>query len=167
MISPLGLADMLNLENVPRWVICPRLKQQSVAEHSFNVAAMVLRMCNLLFYGRDHAADLMMEALMHDADEAYTGDIPSTYKTGMETGGLTGRQTAHSYVVRLMDLLEAIVWYRQWGGIKGKARILDSLQVRWEKLLNECNDDIREAAITIRNEVLIESQETVRTNAAR
>lgn len=70
------LGDIANqLGNICRWSgAVPKF--YSVAEHSFHVCRLVA----------DEGADarVQLEALLHDAHEAYTGDIPSTWNGILE-----------------------------------------------------------------------------------
>jgi 5'-deoxynucleotidase YfbR-like HD superfamily hydrolase len=59
---------------IRRWHIWPVLQQQTVAEHSWNVARV------LLAIWPDAPRELIVEALFHDCGEIATGDPPSTLK---------------------------------------------------------------------------------------
>jgi 5'-deoxynucleotidase YfbR-like HD superfamily hydrolase len=59
---------------IRRWHIWPVLQQQTVAEHSWNVARV------LLAIWPDAPRELVIEALFHDCGEISTGDPPSTLK---------------------------------------------------------------------------------------
>lgn len=58
------------------------LKEQDVAQHTFNVAWL----CWLLSQ-REPSAELLMSALAHDAGERWTGDLPAPVKRGTGLGG--------------------------------------------------------------------------------
>jgi len=96
--APFGKIPELRLSNVPRWGIVKMSKKQSVAEHSFNVAAITSYLCNAL--GMDDEAEKaeICDALWHDYDEIFTGDIPTTAKV---------KQDSHPTIVKLADLLES------------------------------------------------------------
>lgn len=51
---------------------------QSVAEHSWGVALLVCELCRRI--GEIPNAALLLTALLHDAEEVYTGDTPATAK---------------------------------------------------------------------------------------
>lgn len=107
--------NLRRLRFVDRMHTVPLVKPQNVAEHTFNVMAI------LHHIGRD---DLLPIALWHDAMEAVTGDIPSPFKRRLnedgdnmlkemedrmreEHGAPTG--TEHDYaVVKAADMLELI-----------------------------------------------------------
>lgn len=68
------------LSFVPRWGIAPRLTQQSVAEHSFYVALYSSQICHLLGMGALETLTIVDWALRHDAEEAWTSDMPGPGK---------------------------------------------------------------------------------------
>lgn len=70
------------MQRVPRWGIVPTIQRQSVAEHSFFVAAMAHRIA-LVIQWRGSEWDyttLNRWALLHDSLEAVTGDVPTPIK---------------------------------------------------------------------------------------
>lgn len=70
------------LSVVKRWAVVTTIRQQSVAEHSFNVALLAERIARQ-WYAVNTPADLyylVRYALNHDAYEAMTSDIPSYMK---------------------------------------------------------------------------------------
>lgn len=72
---------------VKRWSTVQTIRQQSVAEHSYNVAIMAERIAMRLFPNGYHPSrnypivgELLHMALHHDRLEAITGDFPSYMK---------------------------------------------------------------------------------------
>jgi 5'-deoxynucleotidase YfbR-like HD superfamily hydrolase len=65
---------------VPRWTIIRTLRAQSVAEHSYFVALYAKRIGELLGLSLEEMAELVWAALVHDADEMITGDVPTPSK---------------------------------------------------------------------------------------
>lgn len=62
-----------------RWNFHPRSRQESVAEHSYWVSLCTLILCDL----KNMDVDLPLRyALLHDAEEAITGDLPALVKRG-------------------------------------------------------------------------------------
>lgn len=118
--------DLLRLSYVPRWTIVPMNRSQSVADHSFRVASIVMQICGRLAtrYGAalSHEVDatsLVMAALWHDISECLTGDIPSPAKIH-----LTQSTQAAMYspspgigadILKIADTLEAQTWHHLWG----------------------------------------------------
>lgn len=109
------------LTTVKRWTILRTIKQQSVAEHEFNVQRIAIRVAS--WFGiNDHGNlfRLSQAALHHDDREALTSDIPFTAKyfvkegeSGIDTGATLWYDglPADSWIrpiVKMADLLEAI-----------------------------------------------------------
>lgn len=68
-------STLRNAGYVRRYHTVQTIGHQTVAEHSFNVAMILLDLTN----GKAHA-DLLKAALYHDLPEVFTGDIPATAK---------------------------------------------------------------------------------------
>ena len=78
--SKLGdyLYNVNNLRNLTRYQAAPRVSSESVAEHSFFVAAYVLKLHD--FYNFDLEKALRM-ALLHDFNEVFISDVPFPIKS--------------------------------------------------------------------------------------
>ena|ERR1700741_2341914 len=74
------LNDMLALSHVPRWAIVRHAVPQSVADHSFRVAAIVIELWLRLGPPEVNLGNLVIRALTHDVNESVTSDIPSVIK---------------------------------------------------------------------------------------
>lgn len=68
------LVNAYKAGDVKRYHTVARLKEQSVAEHSWGVAALVI------YLEPSPSLSLMKAALFHDAAESQTGDVPATFK---------------------------------------------------------------------------------------
>jgi hypothetical protein len=93
------------------------LREQSVAEHSYRVAIIAGSIAKELGFASTTIHQLMVDALLHDANEAFSGDIPRTYKMSGNMG-LYIRKPASSAmdaILRVADLYEATEWVRSWG----------------------------------------------------
>lgn len=79
-----GLVDrvLLTLEagRVARYHAAPTVAPQSVGLHSYGVAVLCLHLC-----GGCASAELLQAALLHDAPEIITGDVPYTTKRNSPT----------------------------------------------------------------------------------
>jgi 5'-deoxynucleotidase YfbR-like HD superfamily hydrolase len=104
------LRNTRRLSFVPRWVVAPNIRQQSVAEHSYHVACIVQHL--LEKHEDKNSAPFMLrtlnKALVHDADEATTGDAPGPTKDGTRASPVTLDQT--SLIVKVADILEAYLF---------------------------------------------------------
>lgn len=83
-IKELLIGMPVRLRYVDRFSTCRVMKKESVAEHSFYVAfysLMIAWWCdNHTGQANLNVADLLTKALLHDIDEAATGDIPRFFK---------------------------------------------------------------------------------------
>ncbi|QXO06596.1 hypothetical protein PHAGE_BARTON_38 [Acinetobacter phage Barton] len=96
----LNIRDILRAQDVTRWQIV-RAKKQSVAEHTFAVQAILMRLVPLLMTThkaqmllnekRDFTEDFLCQcikgAFWHDIPEVITGDIASPVKRLIRDGG--------------------------------------------------------------------------------
>ena len=166
---PNPLLDMLALSNVPRWAIVDIRKEQSVADHSFRVAVIALELrhrLNLVL----PLDEMLLSALVHDAEESRSGDIPPEYKTlltkiptpadifdpnrvlnlrvGIEVGDQIRR------VVKLADLIEAVTFIKRHGaGDAHTSRIIEYLYSKIKRSL-ECAPDWTDAVYELIGEII-------------
>lgn len=118
------LIDRLRMAQVKRYPISHTSREQSVAEHSFGVVLITM---DLMTSVKDE--DLRMEAVnyavIHDAEEVYTGDIPSSFKRTLRAhfpgaaallDGMNPTPVVVKSIVKLADYLEAIYFLREFGG---------------------------------------------------
>lgn len=122
------LTDLLSLGHVPRWTIVRHVRDQSVAEHSFNVAVIAYEIYERHRGQRDRdwsnvrLPNLLLWALHHDLEECVTGDIPSPAKKLFIRK--LEKRPAESFsevtlieiqVVKLADTIDAYTWLRVHG----------------------------------------------------
>ena len=128
-----GLEAAMRLHAVKRWHMIDTTRQQTLAEHSANVALLAYYIAVTspeMFFGP--AQGISAYALVHDLAEVFTGDVPShskRYLTGV--GELEERvlprmfQIEHTRNTRLMvklcDLADGIRFVRLCG-VDGTAR---------------------------------------------
>lgn len=123
------LTDLYRLGTTYRWQVVHLSKQQTVAEHSYFVALLFMKfaqVCELEYW----EALLGLEyALLHDADEAWSGDIPGPLKKFMATdlpidkmmGEWEGRASKKGmpplilHLVKLADIVEACKYLTKFG----------------------------------------------------
>lgn len=121
------LTDLLALSHVPRWVIVPHLRPQSVAEHSHRVAVIYLELCARL--NLTATVEGLTWAIMHDGPESRTGDIPAPFKRELDGKLAVGEQrvcpwldnrddslgSTTYWLFQLADLIEAYTFIARWG----------------------------------------------------
>lgn len=112
------LSKLLTLSNVPRWAILDTYRTQSVGEHTFRVAAIVLTLIREfdkrgLYVSKSKALEL---AVIHDIDESWSGDLPTPYKKLKNLSESTFKpDTNEAFLVKLADLLEATIYLDRYG----------------------------------------------------
>lgn len=123
------LTDLLNLEDVKRWGRIPLYRPQSVAEHSFRVAAICMEIADQLG-STGYLAALLPWAILHDGPECETGDIPYVVKTPEIRRQLAAFEEklcpwypqlnsqiskAMNAIVKLADKIEEVIYLNKWG----------------------------------------------------
>lgn len=102
------------LSFVPRWVVMPVLRRQSVAEHSFHVAQTVLWLLPVHASAATEMGsrslgfqfEVVSYALNHDIKEAVEGDSPSPNKVRADPDP----NDQVSVITKVADILEAIAF---------------------------------------------------------
>jgi len=72
------LYNVNNLRNLTRYQAAPRVSSESVAEHSFFVAAYVLKLHDYYNFNLEKALRM---ALLHDFNEVFVSDVPFPIKS--------------------------------------------------------------------------------------
>lgn len=106
MISDKDMRATRRLEYVPRWNVMPTLRRQSVAEHSYFTTVNCIWLLDHHVLGDDcvFRAEVLEYSILHDKDEAKTGDTPSPNKP-FEPPKKTNQVKV---IVKCADLLEAL-----------------------------------------------------------
>ena len=155
----LHLKDLYRTTVVERWNIVEVSRRQSVAEHQYLVALLVVRYCQLKGLKRDLETRALRYALFHDAAEVLTGDLPTPTKQHCGTGlqkveedtfplGEDPLAVAKDVeeVVHFCDKVEALVWLSKYGVDEHAHRVREALRQKLheadpdtaKKLLHEC-----------------------------
>lgn len=143
-------ADLIALQDVKRWGVMALTRQQSVAEHSYNVAVITMELIDRLELA-DHTEEYINWALLHDGPECISADIDGRFKrenpdlkkeiVRAENRMLPWYRKAASYVpthvnavVKLADQIETY-WYIQRFGIGHRSVAVANEQIRliWEQ----------------------------------
>lgn len=74
------LVDLRRLGTTKRWAVVHTERDQTVAEHCHMVALVALRLAEILTFKAEWQLEIVRYSLLHDADEAWTGDIASPVK---------------------------------------------------------------------------------------
>lgn len=165
MILDFNAAELLRVSAVSRWGIVEMNRPQNVAEHSYNVATIALNIyANSAIWDNSNRqrdmSQLAVAALLHDASEVYSGDIPSSEKKEFaealeqwetERFPLLARHsremTAGAPYLRLIlkaaDLIEAIAYCRRYCIDARKAEIMRGLEHDLEETLEHKIEGVR------------------------
>lgn len=79
--EPEYLQKLYTLKNIVRYNPRTRLKNESVAEHSFFVALIALELCNRLNTSVETTQQCLIKALLHDMPETELNDITHDVKS--------------------------------------------------------------------------------------
>jgi len=157
----LRLRDILRAQNVKRWVIVNTSRNQSLADHTFNVIAITRELCNKL--GKEDS-NCIKYAFDHDLDEILTGDIPTPAKQrlGIDTSeqyegkGKLACNDEEIAIVKIADILEAILFIEENGVGQHASEVMEYLRIKLVKLIsvhNEQCDGLGTATYEILNEI--------------
>lgn len=121
------IEEVMLLQQVSRWNLVSMTRNQSVAEHSYNVAMLALDLVRRLNLDVSSEHRVVMAALHHDLNEVYTGDIPSPCKTLAYSQGIdlnqlvaedecvSGAGNTVKLILKICDLMEAEYYAREFG----------------------------------------------------
>jgi len=112
-----NLIRCLTLSHVPRWAIIDTIKNQSVGEHTFRTMVICKAIAEFLLDHDVHVdmLELFYQALIHDMEEAKTGDIPSPFKRELFGDKLDKKYTDEGLIIKLADTIEPIIFLRRYG----------------------------------------------------
>lgn len=129
--------ELRDLGWIQRWSIVPMFRRQSTAEHSFFVAVYALELYEVAIGGPPGSA-FMKWALLHDADEIHSGDIPTPYKRkiGIKTQP-PDLDPLDIQIIRIADILEAYIFLLE-EKMLGNYKALKLEEQLSTRLFNEC-----------------------------
>jgi 5'-deoxynucleotidase YfbR-like HD superfamily hydrolase len=81
--DPVFEREIRSVADIKRWSIVKTHRDQSVAEHTFNVAMYVNDICAYLKMDPDFYLNTLQMTLWHDVDEIFTGDMPGPAKRAL------------------------------------------------------------------------------------
>lgn len=117
MSNRMNLVDLMRAQSVKRWTIVHTTKQQSLAEHTFNVTMIARAICNKAGIP-DH--NVMKATMAHDLDEILTGDIPTPFK-----------EEARSQGIELNDIMKRVSHVTVSREEAAIAKAADILEAEW------------------------------------
>lgn len=151
----LKIHEIMRAQNVSRWSLIATTRQQSVAEHTFNVVMLVRAMAKLM-YMKDE--QLIKAALEHDLDEVITGDIPSPTKAtakqlGMDLGLMEGPKKNEDALsgqakslLKIADIIDAVHFLDNFGTGRRAAVVQEELTDVLYAMIDAFADDDHDVA---------------------
>lgn len=147
----LEIQDILRAQEVHRWNIVATIRNQSLAEHTFNVVFIARAICKEMNHPDDAVIKLALE---HDLDEIVTGDIPTPTKDRMRQlgfnpddvhgGEVKSRGGIAKAIVKAADMIEAS-WFIEQNAITRHAQeVKQYMMARTRDHLDIMCDDDRE-----------------------
>lgn len=126
----LSLPDLLRAGQVKRWHVLP-IPPQTVAEHSYNVAIIARYIVHEVYPEKDASGKRLAKkcveyALLHDAAEIITSDIPSPIghligdairqvKERIRIGlGLFKEDAEVKFIVKIADIVDAMIYLQRY-----------------------------------------------------
>lgn len=160
-----SMVSMLKLSHVPRWSIVDTIKTQSVADHSFRVAAItkyIAEELKRLYNTRLDIDYVVCRALMHDIEESRTGDMPCTrkYSDVNDIKDNIARKSLYDMIIKLADTIEAIVFIKRYG-VKPD-RVVNELYSKVDmvcSLISSCYGVCSEEDVRVLSDLIIERGE--------
>ena len=154
----------LLLSTIKRWIKIEMARDQSVAEHSFNVGVLALSLYDFMQQDVPHNSfertSIMEWSMVHDLDEIETGDIPADFKNAVRAiageravdeavdnimaikapsfvGKKRGMKDSYPYdVVKIADKLEEILFNQKFGrDDRAENAQVDALRLLRQRLL--------------------------------
>lgn len=152
MILDFSFRQVMKLSTIKRWGVVDMSKEQSVAEHSYNVAMISLMIVNQL-PGPPHAGlkeSVLSWALAHDLPEQMTSDIPTPVKLELvdAISGMESRMfplLAHlksdtsllaKTIVKMADIIDAIQFIDRFCIDRDKSSLIMEMTERLKEVIN-------------------------------
>lgn len=105
--APFGIIPALRASLIRRWAIIDMAREQSVAEHSFNVAMIARKIAETMGFSEEAVNKIMVRALDHDwPEEIYTGDVPSPCKERHSDINTED-------IVKVADMIESLRFFKK------------------------------------------------------
>jgi len=150
---------LMDCQHVKRWNLVATTIESNVASHSFNVAVLAMAINNRMRnIGDTDEMEICYHAIMHDVDEAETGDMPTPTKAALRGAGVNpnalystqGKVQPPSakvrQIIKLADLLENFSFISEYGaGTRARAAAAE-VRGRLDEAIGGASEDMADAA---------------------
>jgi len=150
---------LMDCQHVKRWNLVATTIESNVASHSFNVAVLAMAINNRMRnVGDTNEMEICYHAIMHDVDEAETGDMPTPTKAALREAGVNpnalyptqGKVQPPSakvrQIIKLADLLENFSFISEYGaGTRARAAAAE-VRGRLDEAIGGASEDMADAA---------------------
>ena len=162
------IQDIMRAGHIKRWNIVNTTRQQTLAEHMYNVTMIAWQLCEEMDvkYKDLISAEVLKWSLIHDIPEVVCGDTPTPTKNRMKKAGLdmeviydeidpAYKQTKldtcglSKWIVKVADTIEGYWFIREHGVGNHAKAIADSLYHRVHEMID--NQPDRKAADVVRS----------------
>jgi 5'-deoxynucleotidase YfbR-like HD superfamily hydrolase len=151
---PFTMDEQFRMSEVKRWHVINTAREQTLADHSFQVALTLSHMVSWAIsdgdlWTRDEAYWLLLAGLLHDAHEVWLGDRPTCAKQFSDRPsetptvavyedtlrGLGRKRSQGEQFLKIADTVEALVWLNQNGVGSHAATVVTEIRDRARALL--------------------------------
>lgn len=174
MKNDMNLRDIMRSTDVFRWQIVKTDKPQSVAEHSYMVTMIAIKICQVMEVPESVTQQVIWYALCHDLPEVLTGDMATPLKEmiGPEArtrlkefeesitimGHPCTRDEFVRQVVKAADLVEAYQFLNENNATAHGMGVKRRLKMRIQEIPNS---KICKAALIVQQEMLFGNMTTL------
>lgn len=150
-----AVETVMRLHAVKRWHMIDTTRQQTLAEHSANVALlamMIAKTAPINYF--DDSNTIAAAALVHDIEEAFTGDIPSHTKKRLQGIDTLEKEVLHPAfkveininsisLIKLCDLADGIRFVRLHGVDMTATHAQEGLEDQMIDRINMCHAELK------------------------
>lgn len=168
------IQDVLRAGHIKRWNIVNTSREQTLAEHLFNVALIAQSIADDMEFS-DFERHLMLAwSLSHDIPEVVCGDTPTPTKKRMKDQGFDMESTycevdpvyanLHGMVkeneliykiVKMADLIESVHFLSENGVGRHAAQVHDNVQNSMHKHLDTLPAEAKDKAAQVMNKIFL------------
>lgn len=164
---------LLDCQHVKRWTLVATTAESTVASHSFGVAMIALAIRDKMFNNNHFSNhEIAFYALMHDVDEAETGDMATPTKNAIRAKGVepntlfeTQRMAPRPVpivekIIKLADLIDNYVFIYEHGAGARAWLAASEVKDRLDAAIDAAPDDMAVAARWVLDYILERRSET-------